>query len=167
MFWAAHHILADGYSGAMALARLAEHYDGLAAGTAVEPWAPGLLARLVEGDLRYAASAAAGRDAAWWEARMAGAPEPVRLAADDAPPARRSLRRSVTLDPGLDARLRAVATAPGRHASVFATAAVAAVTHRLTGAQDLVLGLPVTARGGPDLRPSRGCWPTSCRCACG
>ena len=54
------------------------------------------------------------------------------------------------------AGLRAVAVGPGRQASVFATAAVAAYTHRLTGAQDLVLGLPVTARSGPDMRATAG-----------
>ena len=44
----------------------------------------GRSARLVEGDVAYAASPAAERDADWWRARLAGAPEPVRLARTDA-----------------------------------------------------------------------------------
>ena len=106
---------------------------------------------------RATAPAAAGaRDAAWWRERLAGAPDPVRLSRTDAAPGRRTLRREVELSPQLDAQLRAACTSAGRRPSGFVTAMLAAYLHRVTGARDLVLGLPVTARSGPAMRTLPG-----------
>ena len=154
--WAGHHILIDGASAALAARRVADVYTALGAGAAVEPAPPGTLRRLVEQDRAYAASDAAERDAAWWVERLAGAPEPVRLARTDAAPGERTLRRVVPLDPDLEAALRAASTSPARRPSALFAAAVAAYLHRVTGARDLVLGLPVTARTGPALRTLPG-----------
>ncbi|MDD9370460.1 MAG: condensation domain-containing protein, partial [Acidimicrobiales bacterium] len=155
-FWGGHHIVADGSSGPMAAMRIAEVYSGLVAGEPVPPREPGTLARLVEGDEAYHASPAAARDGAWWQARLAGAPDPVRLARTDVAPGPRTLRREVELTPALDAQLRAACTSAGRRPSGVVTAMLAAYLHRVTGARDLVLGLPVTARSGPEMRAQHG-----------
>jgi amino acid adenylation domain-containing protein/non-ribosomal peptide synthase protein (TIGR01720 family) len=151
-----HHVTADGATAAMAVHRVAEVYTALVAGEPVEARAPGTLARLVELDAAYHASEAAARDRAWWLDRMAGAPDPVRLGRSDAPPSAATVRRARALTPELDAQIRRAASTGRRRASSFATAAVASYLHRLTGARDLVVGLPVTARAGPELRSLPG-----------
>ena len=155
-FWGGHHIVADGFTAPMIAVRLAEVYTALAAGGRPTPAPPGALARLVEGDAAYRDSPAARRDAAWWRDRLADPPDPVRLARTHAAPGRETLRRAVELTADQDARLRAAGTTPGRRPSTLVTAAVAAYLHRVTGARDLVLGLPVTARSGPQMRTQPG-----------
>ncbi|HEY8546711.1 MAG TPA: condensation domain-containing protein, partial [Acidimicrobiales bacterium] len=154
--WTGHHIVADAASGALAAGLVADAYSRLVAGDPLPPTAPGSLARLVELDRAYAGSPAAARDAAWWQERIAGAPEPVRLSRGDPPPSGTTFRCLRALDPGFDARLRASCTTASRRPSAVVTAAVAAYVHRVTGAQDLVLGLPVTARAGAELRSLPG-----------
>ena len=60
------------------------------------------------------------------------------------------------MSPEQDARLRAAASTASRRPSGLVTAALAAYLHRVTGATDLVLGLPVTARSGPAMRAQAG-----------
>ena len=155
-FWAGHHIVADAVSGALVAGRVAEVYSALMAGEVVEPAPPGSLARLVALDQEYHASAAAERDAAWWQQRIAGAPDPVRLSRGDAPPTLATFRCLREVDPALDARIRAAGASAARRPSALVTAAVAAYLHRMTGARDLVLGLPVTGRSGPAMRTLPG-----------
>ncbi|WP_306325768.1 non-ribosomal peptide synthetase, partial [Streptomyces venezuelae] len=77
---------------------------------------------------------------------MAGRAEPVRLV-DRAPtPMTRRLRRTGDLAPATVERLDTAARAAGVRPSRVLLAAVAAYLHRVSGEQDLVLGLPVTAR---------------------
>ncbi|MFJ9428734.1 amino acid adenylation domain-containing protein [Streptomyces sp. NPDC101490] len=107
---------------------------------------PGSLARLVEADRAYRASEQHAADRAWWLERMADRPEPVRLVARGASPMTRRLRRTTELDPATVERLTAVAHTADVRPSRVLVAAVAAYLHRATGEQDLVVGLPVTAR---------------------
>ena len=99
-----------------------------------------------------------GATPTWWRDRLADAPEPVRLARTDAAARARDAAPGRRADPpSLDARLRAAAHhRPARRPSGVVTAAVAAYLHRVTGAHDLVLGLPVTARSGPQHADAAG-----------
>jgi amino acid adenylation domain-containing protein/non-ribosomal peptide synthase protein (TIGR01720 family) len=150
--WCGHHIVADAVSGALVAGLVAEAYSTLVAGEDLPAVVPGSLARLVQLDQEYHSSPVAARDAAWWQRQMECVPEPARLSRSDAPPTLATLRDVRALDPELDASIRAAGAWP----SSIVTAAVAAYTHRISGTNDVVLGLPLTARAGPELRTLPG-----------
>ncbi|MEV4641066.1 amino acid adenylation domain-containing protein [Actinoplanes sp. NPDC049548] len=144
-----HHIAVDGYSGALFGARVAAHYTALAEGR--EPAGPELepLSVLLDADRAYRRSEGPDRDRRHWLDHLAGAPEPRRTGR---PAPRWSLtrpaRHSWTVEPGIAAALRDVAARSGTSLAGLVIAAAAAYQHRLTGAQDLVVGVPVLGRTG-------------------
>uniref|UniRef100_UPI001F46761D condensation domain-containing protein n=1 Tax=Streptomyces venezuelae TaxID=54571 RepID=UPI001F46761D len=153
-----HHILVDGMGVALITRRAGELYtagegtagsDGTGtrtaetAATAPRDWS---LSRLVAADHAYRASERHTADRAWWLERMAGRTEPVRLVDRAQTPMTRRLRRTTDLAPATVERLDTAARASGVRPSRVLLAAVAAYLHRVSGEQDLVLGLPVTAR---------------------
>ncbi|MCX4985262.1 non-ribosomal peptide synthetase [Streptomyces sp. NBC_00572] len=137
-----HHIVVDGMGVALITRRAGELYT---AGEASRPrdWS---LARLVAADRAYRASERHAADRAWWLERMAGRTEPVRLVDRAATPMTRRLRRTSELSPETVRRLNAAARTAGVRPSRLLLAAVAAHLHRVSGEQDLVLGLPIAAR---------------------
>ncbi|TXS54398.1 non-ribosomal peptide synthetase, partial [Streptomyces sp. t39] len=141
-----HHIAVDGVTVALVTRRAGELYGTGAAGP-VPP--PARLADLVEAERAYRASARHDADRAYWLDRMAGRPEPVRLVERGPGLVSRRLRRTTEPTPERTARLRAAADGCGVRVSRLLVAAVAAYLHRVTGAHDLVLGLPVTTRRDP------------------
>ncbi|MFG3039424.1 amino acid adenylation domain-containing protein [Streptomyces sp. NPDC048330] len=138
-----HHIAVDGMGVTLLTRRAGELYT-------LEERAPAAhgrsLARLVAADAEYRASERYAEDRTWWAERMAGRTEPVRLVERAAAPMTRRLRHTAELPGRTLDRLRATARAAGVRPSRVLAAAVAAYLHRVTGAPDLVLGLPVTAR---------------------
>ncbi|MBM9623345.1 amino acid adenylation domain-containing protein [Streptomyces zhihengii] len=168
-----HHIAVDGVTVALVTRRAGELYgSGTASasgpgaqpgpaegadggtGTGTDTGAPApaperALARLVAAERAYRASPQHAADRAYWHERMAGRPEPVRLLERGPGLVARRLRRTLETTPGQTARLRAAADSCGVRVSRLLVAAVAAYLHRVTGAHDLVLGLPVTTRRDP------------------
>nr|QEO73903.1 condensation domain-containing protein [uncultured bacterium] len=139
-----HHIVMDGMGVALLTRRAGELYS-VAAGQA--PAAPDwALSRLIAADRTYRASARHEADRAYWLERMAGRPEPIRLVERAPSLMTRRLRRTAELSSQETERLGAAAQGAGVRLSRLLPAAVAAYLHRVTGEQDLVLGLPVTAR---------------------
>ncbi|MGX1316330.1 amino acid adenylation domain-containing protein [Streptomyces calvus] len=138
-----HHILVDGLGVALVTRRAGEIYG---AGEQPPPAADWTLARLTDADRAYRASGRHRTDRAHWLDRMADRPEPVRLVERAPAPMTRRVRRSTLLDARATARLDAAARGTGVRRSRLLITAVAAYLHRVTGAPDLVLGLPVTAR---------------------
>ncbi|MFF8841868.1 amino acid adenylation domain-containing protein [Streptomyces sp. NPDC015127] len=141
-----HHIVIDGMGVALITRRAGEIYT--AGEPAGEPagdvdWA---LSPLVASDRSYRESEQYQEDRAYWLNRLADRPEPVRLVERAQAPMTRRVRRTAELSPEDTARLRVAATGAGVRLSRLLVAAVAAYLHRVTGEQDLVLGLPVTAR---------------------
>ncbi len=121
-----HHLVIDAYGCVLITRRAGELYEG-----AAEP-RPKPVQALVDADLAYRDSPVRHEDRAFWHAKMADHPEPVRLVPRAAGQVREVLRRTVELPNALTSRQ--------------AIAAVAAYTHRVTGASDLVLAMPVTGR---------------------
>ncbi|MEU3424888.1 amino acid adenylation domain-containing protein [Streptomyces gardneri] len=138
-----HHIVADGMGAALVTRRAGELYT---TGEQAPPPGDRSLARLVAADRAYRTSEQHGQDRDWWADRMAGRTEPVRLVERGAAPMTRRLRRTTELAPQDVDRLHAAARGAGVRPSRVLVAAVAAYLHRVSGEQDLVLGLPVTAR---------------------
>ncbi|MEV4439745.1 condensation domain-containing protein, partial [Streptomyces sp. NPDC049577] len=156
-----HHIVIDGLGVALLDARISELYEQSAAGVSWEPGPFGPLADLLAEDAAYRGSPAAAEDSAHWAGHLAGVPDTPRLAErpQSEPAAAHAepfVRRSVLL-PAADAgRLRAAARAAGTRWSILLIALTAAYVHRVTGRDELVLGLPVTGRTTPLARRTPG-----------
>ncbi|MET8544870.1 amino acid adenylation domain-containing protein, partial [Kitasatospora sp. NPDC004799] len=140
-----HHLLCDGFSQVVLWRRLAELYeaDGGDAGPALPP-----LADLLAAEAAHRGSERARRDAEFWQRRFPEPPEPADLSHREPPAAAPQgfLRRTAALSAGTCAGLRASA---GRADVTWPTAVMAAVavyTQRMTGVEDVLLTLPVTAR---------------------
>ncbi|MET9440754.1 amino acid adenylation domain-containing protein [Streptomyces sp. NPDC006610] len=144
----AHHILLDGYSYKLLGRRLADTYNALAEGREPAPAVFAPVGRLQAEEAAYLASERCARDRAYWSRRLAGLPEPARLTRRTAAPVAPFLRRTAELD-GADAQALSDAAARlGVTRTDLLTAAVAAYLHRMTGAEDLVLGMATMSRLG-------------------
>ncbi|KAF9396662.1 hypothetical protein CPC16_010233, partial [Podila verticillata] len=141
-----HHIMMDGYGGALIGQRVAQVYSALCAGLEPPPCAFGSVQQLLENDARYQKSAQRARDEAYWLKRCTAWPEPATLASRSAPALQHRLRQTTYL---AAQTVGDYASDAGRLAQLL-TAVLAAYLYRMTGAQDVILGFPVTARLGAD-----------------
>ncbi|WP_338911146.1 non-ribosomal peptide synthase/polyketide synthase [Mycetohabitans rhizoxinica] len=141
-----HHIIMDGYGGVLIAQRIAHVYSAMCKGIAPDPCLFGSVLQLLKNDTQYRTSARWSRDEAYWLKRCTGWPEPATLARWSAPALQHRLRQTTYLSAQ---STRSYAEDANRLAQ-FMTAAMAAYIYRLTGVQDVVLGLPVTARLGAD-----------------
>ncbi|MET9617094.1 non-ribosomal peptide synthase/polyketide synthase [Kitasatospora indigofera] len=148
-----HHIVLDALSSALVRQRVGEVYSALAAGAPVPPSAFGSLRDLVDSDAAYRSSADFAADRAYWTERFADRPAPTRLAHRSPTDPNLALRLREERELRRPDALRAAAGRAGVRWSRLVIAATALYAHRLTGTQDVVLALPVTARrsAGRDL----------------
>ncbi|MFF0161136.1 amino acid adenylation domain-containing protein [Streptomyces sp. NPDC005263] len=148
-----HHLVIDGMGAAQLDARFAELYAQALAG---EPWGPspfGTLAEVLAEDADYRLSQAAADDSAHWAEHLAALPQTPRIAESPAQGAPEPVhaavpfvRRSVFLPAAEADRVRTVARGARTRWSLLLIALVAAYVHRVSGKDELVLGLPVTGR---------------------
>ncbi|WP_052434667.1 non-ribosomal peptide synthetase [Streptacidiphilus melanogenes] len=147
-----HHILCDGYSRDLIHPRLAAIYTHLAAGgdaAELAASAPPSFRLLLDAERAYLDSPRVAKDRAYWTARLtAGAVEPSSLSTREPSPGRTALRSTEVLAPTAAGRLRTAAQAAGATPAVLAAAAMAAYVQRMTGQDEPLLTLPVTARVG-------------------
>ncbi|AXX32478.1 amino acid adenylation domain-containing protein [Actinosynnema pretiosum subsp. pretiosum] len=124
-----HHLAVDAYGCVLIMARARELY------AEPGPLRPRPLEAFVDAQRAYLDSPAHAADRAYWHAKTADLPEPVRLV------------------PRADGQVRVVnrlvAELPEVKGSRQVIAAVAAYAHRVSGAPEVVLGLPVTGRRDP------------------
>jgi nonribosomal peptide synthetase DhbF len=149
-FWyhRTHHILMDGFSGPLFARRVADVYGAIVNGLSpgVSPF--GSLASLLEDDAVYRASERFARDRHYWLECMADRPDLVTVSGRPFAVSSRYLRQTAHLRSTSACALRTVVQRVGVSLPQFIIAAAGAYAHRLTGAQDLVLGFPVTGRSG-------------------
>ncbi|MFJ7910150.1 non-ribosomal peptide synthase/polyketide synthase [Kitasatospora sp. NPDC096204] len=145
-----HHVVLDAISSSMLRRRVGEVYSALAEGGAVPPCPFGSLRDLVDSDAAYRASADFAADRAHWTGRFADLPAPTRLTDSTATDPHRALRLAEERELRRPDALRAAAGRSGVRWSRVVIAATALYAHRLTGNQDVVLAMPVTARRGAD-----------------
>ncbi|MEU3412796.1 non-ribosomal peptide synthase/polyketide synthase [Streptomyces sp. NPDC006658] len=147
LYFRYHHILLDAYGQMLYVRRLLEVYDALAAGDhpAAAAFAP--LADVVAEESAYTASARYERDRAHWLDRFADLPASTELGSGPSSLARSRPPVTGLVPAGTAERLRAL---PGARWSLPVIAAMAAYTHRTTGASDVVLRLFLAARTTPD-----------------
>ncbi|MGW6868503.1 amino acid adenylation domain-containing protein, partial [Streptomyces sp. NPDC054901] len=151
-----HHIVLDGTSMSLFYERLAAVYAALLTGGAVPPASFGDMDRLVTGEETYRASARYERDRAHWTGLFADRPDPVSLTGRSSRLALAGTRVGLRLGPE---RTRILDEVAGAHDSSWARvviAGVAAFLHRMTGAEDIVVSVPVTGRHGANARTTPG-----------
>ncbi|MGI8332310.1 amino acid adenylation domain-containing protein [Actinomadura scrupuli] len=143
-----HHLAIDGYSGPIFSRRMAEIYAALVAGRGYQPAAHGSFQRLLAEDAEYRASERFERDRAYWLERFGDLPEAVSLSGAASPPlpAVRYRRVTTVLSARESDELAAASRVLRTATPALAIAATAAYTARMTGTQDVVLGLAVTGR---------------------
>ncbi len=149
-----HHVALDGYGGALFATRVADVYNAEVAGEPLPPATFGALRDVVRAERDYLRSDRHAEDRAYWAERLAGTRTRVTLAADPSPgpgaePSPAVLRRSAEL---AVVERDLVAANLGRALAPAVTAVFAAYVHRVTGLDDLLLGVPVTARRDPFAR---------------
>ncbi|HEX9941188.1 MAG TPA: amino acid adenylation domain-containing protein, partial [Thermoanaerobaculia bacterium] len=157
-----HHIVADGWSVRRLLRELGAFYG---AGLPDPGKAPGLPALTVQyadyavWQRQWLAGGTLDAQLAWWRERLAGAPASVELSADRPRPAAQTFRGELVLFAvpaevvhGLEELARR------RGATLFLTllAGWAALLHRVTGQDDLVVGSVVAGRNREEIEPLIG-----------
>jgi amino acid adenylation domain-containing protein len=152
-----HHIVMDAWSIAILLRELAAFYARPDDSAVPAP-------RAQYGDYavwqRNLMDAAWGQaEAAWWRARLAGAPDRMRLPFDRPRPPQRSGRGGavpLALPPTTASGLAATGETLKATPFMLLLAGLAAFLVRLTGERDLVIGTPIANRTVPEIEDSIG-----------
>jgi nonribosomal peptide synthetase DhbF len=148
-----HHIAMDRLGCSLVAKRLAAMYTALAQGLAGEQNVFGSLRELLDSDASYRASEQFTYDQEYWRKRFADRPEPVNLTGRSSrKPASFIRQTAVSSLSSMKDRLQAVARQTGVRWSRIVIATTAVYVHRLTGARDVVIGLPIAARQDPALK---------------
>ncbi|MEU1310631.1 amino acid adenylation domain-containing protein [Streptomyces cinnamoneus] len=143
-----HHTIVDGYSWSLIVARVAAVYTALAAGEEPAPAGFGSVRDLVDQDVAYRSSEQFAADRDFWAGHLAGLGEPVGLAPRPVRVPVDHVRRTGEVS-GADAdALRGLSRATGVSWPAAVVAGIAGYLHRLTGCEDITLGLAVAARTG-------------------
>ncbi|WP_143847095.1 non-ribosomal peptide synthetase, partial [Nocardiopsis sp. JB363] len=149
-FWAQryHHLAVDAYAITMMARRVADVYTRLGRGEDVPASRFGRLADLVADEHAYETSERHTTDRAYWVDRLAERPELALLSAAPPAPHASFLRTRADVASGTAEALDALSAEYGATWADAVVGAFAAYTHRLTGADDLLLGSPTMGRVG-------------------
>ncbi|MFI8829239.1 condensation domain-containing protein [Streptomyces sp. NPDC053431] len=148
----AHHIALDGYGFSVIANRTAQHYTALSTGRPDTTPPLGPLRPLVDDDFGYQHSTQNDRDRTFWTTRYADRPQAVSLSRYVAVPCGRLLRSSTQLPAQALDSWRAAAGPAGAGWAEAVIALIARHLHQHTGADEVILGLPVMGRWGPAAR---------------
>ncbi|MEU2076511.1 condensation domain-containing protein, partial [Streptomyces sp. NPDC013489] len=151
-----HHVAVDGWSMGLVARRLAAVYTRLLAGEEPGDSPFGPLSTLLEADTAYRTSPARREDAEFWRHYLTDVPETARLTTGEPGIPPRLVCRTTVVPESVADRLRALAAKAGVRTSAVEIAATAAYLHSMTGARELVLGLPVAARQDDTVRSVPG-----------
>src|SRR4051794_5064632 len=153
-FWYSryHHIVMDGFGFALVARRVADVYSSLVAGRAADPGTFGSLTPLLEDEAGYRRSKRFEQDRQFWIDYLADLQEPASLGERARPAAHGFIRHSGLLPFSGLQHLHSVAHRAGVSLPQFVIAAAAIFVHRLTGAQDVIVDVPLTGRVTPAAR---------------
>ncbi|MGW4354475.1 amino acid adenylation domain-containing protein, partial [Nocardia sp. NPDC004582] len=155
-FFVGHHIVGDGYAALNTMQWTARRYTALQRGLEPETVKVGTLRELVESELAYRESSRFRTDRAYWQERTAGLDGTMSLKGRTAPPRSDNLRRGVVLSEDLVRRMEECGAQHDSGLAGVIIAAFAAYLAKLTGQDEAVLSLPVTARTTAVMRRSTG-----------
>ncbi len=157
-FWfvIGHHIVGDGYAAMNTMQWSARRYTALRRGLEPETVKVGTLRELVESEFAYRESSRFRTDRAHWAERTAGLEGGTTLKGRTAPPRAGNMRYEAPLPEQLQRRVEEVGAQHDSGLPGVVVAAFAAYLARLTGKDEAVLSLPVTARTTAVMRRSTG-----------
>src|SRR5262249_12638420 len=135
--------------------RVSEVYSALVRGRPVPPAGFRSSLDLLEEEESYRRTNL-DRDRAYWLAALRGRNDAVALSTKPPSKSRTFIRRSGSLPATLVASLAAVSRGCGATFAQAIEASVALYVHRLTGAEEVILGVPLTARLGRKMRSIPG-----------
>lgn len=148
-YFKVHHLIMDGYGAGLITRRLAKIYTALADGlhTGIEQM--GSIRTLIDEDLAYRESASFTSDRESWQRVLSDCPEPPSLTVGTAPLSERILHRTEEIPPATVAHLREFTQRTSLTVPQVITLAAVILIHRLTKAEDLILGQFMMARMSP------------------
>ncbi|MGW5229232.1 non-ribosomal peptide synthase/polyketide synthase [Nocardia niigatensis] len=157
-FWfvVGHHIVGDGYAAMNTMQWTARRYTALKRGLEPETVKVGTQQELVESELAYRESSRFRTDRAHWAARTAGLEGGTTLKGRSAPPRAGNMSYGQILPEELQRRIEKCGEQHDSGLPGVIIAAFAAYLARLTGKDEAVLSLPVTARTTAVMRRSTG-----------
>ncbi|AYF73655.1 amino acid adenylation domain-containing protein [Nocardia yunnanensis] len=157
-FWfvTGHHIVGDGYAAMNTMQWSARRYTALRRGLEPEQVKVGTLRELVDAEFAYRESHRFQLDREHWMRRTAGLEGGTTLKGRSAPPRAGNMKFGGTLPEALHRRIEEVGAQRDCGVSGVIVAAFAAYLARLTGKDEAVLSLPVTARTTAVMRRSTG-----------
>ncbi|APA98899.1 Dimodular nonribosomal peptide synthase [Nocardia seriolae] len=158
LYLRSHHIVLDGLGAAALLRRTTELYSATLDSNTSAHVDPVFLtvADMLDDERAYLTSTRARGDREYWSLELAGMGEPARLAGPPAAPAPRPHRVAAEVPEAVAARLRELRQDPGIAFPEVTIAAFACYLAGMTGAEEIVLSLPVPARPTAALRRSAG-----------
>ncbi|AZE04942.1 non-ribosomal peptide synthetase [Pseudomonas chlororaphis] len=146
-----HHIVQDGLGSHLIIHRLAEVYSSLLVNQVPTPGSFGPFEELVAADIAYRNSAKFERDREYWTSRFQDVPEPLSLARKEAPLAG-TCRYRKAFSSGVVTLLHELPEKLGFNFSQLLIALTCMYLYKMTGQQEVVVGLPVTGRVGKSQR---------------
>ena len=150
-----HHLCMDGFGGALIAKRVAQIYSSLVQNGSVPPATFQSSFNLIDEEEKYRRTELS-RDRAYWLAALSDLPDVVTLSGKPPIKSRTFIRHSGCLPTGLTTSLASVGKTFNASLAQVIEAAAAVYLHRLTGADDIILGLPLTARVGRKMRSIPG-----------
>jgi len=146
-----HHIICDGGSVLILVGELAEFYSAIREGLAMEPLSPVQFSEYARAHARSRGSAARLADEAYWLSEFAAAPPHLELPADRPRPPKlgfNAAREFKSIAPALWQDLKRLSAQ--NNCTLFTTmlAAYYVFLHRLSGQDDIVVGVPMAVREG-------------------
>lgn len=158
------HLVMDGYCASIMMQRMAVLYTAYAAGCEPVPAEYGSALSLIELEQQYRDSDRFQRDRNYWMEQLADLPPPATLARPGNQLSTGLLRGTGAFSPQQVVQLRALGKHYGASLPQMLIALIATYYYRCTGAEDLVLAMPVTGRINARYRQAAGWWPMSFRC---
>ena len=155
-----HHIVADGWSMGIFLQELGALYNAFAQGQN-DPLPP-LALQYADYSLRqqrWMRDDAPQRQAAYWKATLANAPQLLEIPTDRPRPAHQDYTGALlhlSLDEALTARLKALSQRHGTTLFMTLLSAWAILLSRLSGQRTVVIGTPTANRGHAQIEPLIG-----------
>ena len=146
-----HHLCMDGFGGALIAKRVAEIYSSLAQDRAVPPSTFQSSLNLLDEEEKYRRTGRS-RDREYWLSALNARPDAVTLSGKPPVRSRSFIRHTACLSAELTASLASVGKKLGATMAQVIETAAALYLHRLTGADDVILGLPLAARVGRRMR---------------
>jgi amino acid adenylation domain-containing protein len=148
-----HHIAADGWSFRILFDELSADYEAVRRGDPAAGDPPIQYADFAIWQLEHAEAGGYSGAERFWRAELRDAPSELPLPADEPYPARQAFAAAsieAVIDPALSRSLRRAASEHGTTMFAVLLAAYAALLSRLTGRDDLLIGVPMAARTRPE-----------------